>query len=138
MVVCLPPGQHATPSLCSSNSTDAFYNSPSFPPHPTPSCSQLRRQAVIKVSHKMPNFTKKQDLKVSAGLDIDWPVNTKNPNPVSLDSSRMFCVALWALQRCIGEGREGRRGWGGARWHRTRKGWGAAGPTLDLNIEWLI
>lgn len=38
---------------------------------------------MIKVSHKMPNFTKKQDLKVSAGLDIDWPVNAKNPNPVS-------------------------------------------------------
>lgn len=60
---------------------------------------------MIKVSHKMPNFTKKQDLKVSAGLDIDWPVNAKNPNPVGLTVGKCLCIVLGAPQGCVGADR---------------------------------
>jgi hypothetical protein len=47
---------------------------------------QLRRQARIKLSHKALNFTQRQDLKLTVGLDIDWPADAKTPKQVRISS----------------------------------------------------
>lgn len=39
----------------------------------------VRRQATVKLSHKLPAFNKKQDLKLTAGLDMDWPAGANRP-----------------------------------------------------------
>lgn len=39
----------------------------------------VRRQGVIKVSHKVPGFTQKQDLKLAVGVDLDWPAGASRP-----------------------------------------------------------
>lgn len=38
-----------------------------------PSGGQVSRRAGIRVSRRFLNFTQRQDLEVSAGLDVDWP-----------------------------------------------------------------
>lgn len=40
---------------------------------------QMARKATIKASHKALNFTNKQDLKLTVGLDVDWPSTAKEP-----------------------------------------------------------
>ncbi|GFH06033.1 uncharacterized protein HaLaN_00594, partial [Haematococcus lacustris] len=37
------------------------------------------RKAVIKLSHKWMGFTQRQDLKLSVGMDVDWPLTAKEP-----------------------------------------------------------
>ncbi|PNW79479.1 hypothetical protein CHLRE_09g416800v5 [Chlamydomonas reinhardtii] len=40
------------------------------------------RRGLVKVSHTIPSFTKRQDLKLSAGLTVDWaPGSRREPRP---------------------------------------------------------
>ncbi|KAG2483586.1 hypothetical protein HYH03_017528 [Edaphochlamys debaryana] len=40
------------------------------------------RRGLVKVSHNIPSFTKRQDLRLSAGLTVDWaPGSRRGPKP---------------------------------------------------------
>lgn len=39
--------------------------------------------APTQLSHKWLGFTKRQDLKLSAGLDVNWPIGAREPKAVS-------------------------------------------------------
>ena len=41
------------------------------------------RKGSIKISHKWMGFTQRQDLKLSAGLDVCWPTNANESASVS-------------------------------------------------------
>ena len=44
---------------------------------------QITKRATLKLSHKALNFTKRQDLKFTAGVDLTWPEGSNQPKTVS-------------------------------------------------------
>lgn len=66
--------------------TAILHRTPPAPDGPAPLPSpvplpQASRTGLVKVSHKVPNFTARQDLKLSAGLTLDWQ-QRREPRPV--------------------------------------------------------
>lgn len=55
------------------------------------------RKGSIKVSHKWMGFTDRQDLKLSAGLDVSWPTKADEPASVSCSLFFMKCRFVFPM-----------------------------------------
>ena len=63
---------------------------------------QATKRASIKLSHKAPNFTKRQDLKLTAGMDLDWTESTQKPKMVrSVDRSETLSSSFPVYQQLL-------------------------------------
>ena len=52
------------------------------------------RKAVLKLSHKWLGFTQRQDLKLTAGVDVDWPLGAREPVAVGDGYARWLSMLL--------------------------------------------
>ena len=56
-------------------------------------CTQITKRASIKLSHKALNFTQRQDLKVTAGVDLTWPEGSSQP-PKTVSGVLPFAISI--------------------------------------------
>eukprot|EP00967_Tisochrysis_lutea_P040668 scaffold48909_cov25-Tisochrysis_lutea.AAC.2 len=61
----------------------------------TPPLQFTARKGSIKISHKWMGFTQRQDLKLSAGLDVSWPTKANEPTSVSVELEVVSVMLPW-------------------------------------------